>query len=84
MPNLNNVSRHDVEVALQALDIEDERERAAIRAFWRRERAGYKIHWGKVLVSVLWWAGCGLAGMWVLWVLANAALDWLWQGLGGR
>jgi len=43
VPNLSNPSRHDVEVALQALDIEDEREKALIRSFWARERRGLRL-----------------------------------------
>lgn len=42
-PHLDHPSRHDVEVALQALDIEDEREKALIRSFWARERLGLRL-----------------------------------------
>ena len=80
-PHIDHPSRHDVEVALQALDIREEQEREAIRKFWKRERRGIKL--GLVL-KAFYWAAIGLGFLWVAWVLADAALDWLWQGLGGR
>ena len=38
MPSLKEPSRNDVELALQALEIEDQREKEAIRLFWERQR----------------------------------------------
>jgi hypothetical protein len=43
-------SRTDVEVALQALEIEDEREKEAIRKFYERERKPIQITWKTLLV----------------------------------
>lgn len=37
-PSLNTPSRQDVEVAIRALEIEDEREADVMRAFYARER----------------------------------------------
>ena len=38
MPSLKEPSRNDVELALKALEVEDEREKEAIRLFWERQR----------------------------------------------
>ena len=80
-PHLDHPSRHDVEVALQALDIHEEQEREAIKAFWRRERRGVKV--GLVL-KAFYWAAVGLGFIWLAWVVANGFMDWLLEGLGGR
>lgn len=38
MPRMELPSRHDVDLALKELEIEDAREREAIRLFWERQR----------------------------------------------
>ena len=66
-------SHADVELALKALEIEDEREKEAIRRFYARERQGIKFHWWKVLwfcLKVGFWAAVTYALLW-LWPIAQ-------------
>jgi len=46
---VEKTSRNDVELALKALEIEDEREKEAIRSFYARERKPYQVTWRTVV-----------------------------------
>lgn len=69
MSRLSHPMHHDVEVALQALEIEDEREKEAIRAFYRRERPGMyitarKAAWFFFKLAAFLAIICGLIAWW--------------------
>lgn len=66
-------SRNDVEVALQQLEIEDEREREAIRAFWARERECIKLSLG--WRYVLAFCAAAVAAGLFYWFLLAPAID---------
>jgi hypothetical protein len=54
MPSLQHPSRNDVELALKQLEIDDEREKEAIRAYWERERKpGMYISGSKLLKAFI-------------------------------
>jgi len=74
------VSQKEVENTIAGLGLDD-LEAEDLRNFYRRERRGIKL--GLVL-KAFYWAAVGLGFLWVAWVLADAALDWLWQGLSNR
>ena len=55
-PSLNIPSRQDVEVCIKALDIEDEREADAMRAFYARERKQDRAANVKLVKALAWFA----------------------------
>ena len=55
MPKLDIPSRQDVEFAIQAMEIEEQREKDAIRKFWERERESSYLHLsGKQIWTAFW------------------------------
>lgn len=55
-PSLNVPSRQDVEVCIKALDIEDQREQDAMRAFYARERKQDRAANVKLVKALAWFA----------------------------
>lgn len=71
MSSLQAPSRNDVELCIRALEIEDEREKEALRKFYAREREAIDFKWANLLRwPVLWRSAVLLACV--------AALLWLW------
>ena len=64
-------SRNDVELAIECLEIEDAREKEALRAFWNREREGEKVSvpmlfkvLGVILIALaIWLLAIGLMSL---------------------
>lgn len=62
-------SRNEVDIALAQLEIEDEREKQAIRRYWERQRKPvYMPKWGAVIAVLL----CSGAIGFVIWKIVDA------------
>lgn len=62
---MKRVPEHDVEVALRGLEIEDEREKEAIRSFYARERKPISFS-GREILIVLGWSAVGFIAVLIL------------------
>ena len=71
MLSLKTPSYYDIELAIKALDIEEEREKEAIRAFYARERRGVILNGWKLLG----WCLAGAALGWAIWFVSHEIVD---------
>ena len=72
-------SRNEVEAAIQQLEIDDEREREAIRAFWKREKEMQQVA-GKGMLKLLGAIMLGSALLYYLlfiWPTMGWAVEWV-------